>query len=487
MADELYALTIHELRDLMRSKQVSAKEVAQSFIDRIGAVEERVKAFITTTPELAIEQAAAVDEAISRGDELGPLAGVPVAIKDVMCTRGVLTTCASKILYNYKPIYDATVVGRLSEARAVMIGKANMDEFAMGSSTENSGFFTTHNPWNLDTVPGGSSGGSAAAVAADECAFALGSDTGGSIRQPASFCGVVGMKPTYGRVSRYGLVAFASSLDQIGPLTKDVTDCALVLNAICGKDPCDSTSLDVPVPDFAKSLVDDVKGLRIGVPREFFGQGTDPDVESAVRAAIDLLVSLGADAKETSMPSANYGLPVYYIIAPAECSSNLARYDGVRYGLRTDRPADTISMYEKTREEGFGAEVKQRIMIGTYALSAGYYDAYYLKAQKVRTLLRRDFEKAFEQFDVLITPTSPTVAFGIGEKADDPFAMKLADICTIPANLAGIPGISIPCGFKNGLPIGLQIMARGLGEETLIRVAYAYERNTEHRARKAAL
>jgi aspartyl-tRNA(Asn)/glutamyl-tRNA(Gln) amidotransferase subunit A len=345
----------------------------------------------------------------------------------------------------------------------------------------------THNPWDLDKVPGGSSGGSAAAVAADECAFALGSDTGGSIRQPASFCGVVGMKPTYGRVSRYGLIAFASSLDQIGPITKDVTDCALVLNAISGKDPMDSTSLDVECPDFTKSLRDDVKGLKIGVPREFFGPGTDPDVEKSVRAAVDLLAGLGAHQGEISMPSVDFGLPVYYIIAPAECSSNLARFDGVRYGLRSDRSTNVISMFERTREEGFGAEVKQRIMIGTYALSAGYYDAYYLKAQKVRTLLRRDFEKAFESFDVIITPTSPTVAFGIGELADDPLAMKLADVCTIPVNLAGIPAVSIPCGFKNGLPIGLQIMGRGLDEETLIRVAYTFEQHTDYHKAKPGL
>ncbi|MCX8052803.1 MAG: Asp-tRNA(Asn)/Glu-tRNA(Gln) amidotransferase subunit GatA [Armatimonadetes bacterium] len=504
----LCEMTIHELRDLLKAKQVSAVEIARSFIDRIEAVESRIKAFVTVTPELALEQAAIVDESIERGDDIGPLAGIPVAIKDNMCTRGTLTTCSSKILYNFKPIYDATVVDKLVRAGAVTIGKTNLDEFAMGSSTENSGFFVTHNPWNLDTVPGGSSGGSAAAVAADECAFALGSDTGGSIRQPASFCGVVGMKPTYGRVSRYGLVAFASSLDQIGPLTKDVTDCAIVMNAICGKDPLDSTSLDVPVPDFMKALVSDVRNLKIGVPKEFFGHGTDPEVESAVRAAIDLLVSLGAEAKEISMPSVDYGLPVYYIIAPAECSSNLARYDGVRYGHRTGTSTSPIfakggvssnlpltkggvggvvSLYQKTREEGFGPEVKQRIMIGTYALSAGYYDAYYLKAQKVRTLLRRDFEKAFEEFDVLITPTSPTVAFAIGERVDDPFAMKLADICTIPANLAGIPGISIPCGFKDGLPIGLQIMAKGLNEETLIRVAYTYEQHSGHHKEKPGI
>lgn len=487
MADKLYELTTHELHDLIKTKQASAKEVAQSFIDRVNAVEDRVKAYVTVTPELALEQAGIVDEMIARGDEISPLAGVPGAIKDNMNTRGVLTTCSSKILYNYKPVWDCTVVEKLNAEKYTMIGKTNLDEFAMGSSTENSGFFVTHNPWNLDKVPGGSSGGSAAAVGADECAFALGSDTGGSIRQPASFCGVVGLKPTYGRVSRYGLIAFASSLDQIGPITKDVTDCAIVFNAIAGKDPCDSTSLDIEYPDFTKALVEDVKGLKIGVPQEFFGQGTDTDVEKSVRDAIELLAGLGAEYKETSMPSVDYGLPVYYIIAPAECSSNLARYDGVRYGLRSKDSVDTISMFNKTREEGFGDEVKQRIMIGSYALSAGYYDAYYLKAQKVRTMLRQEFEKAFEEFDVLITPTSPTVAFGIGELADDPFAMKLADVCTIPVNLAGIPAISIPCGYKNGLPIGLQIMGKGLDEETLLRVAYTFEQNTNYHRRKPAL
>lgn len=484
MADKLYELTAHELHDLLKSGQVSAKEIAEDYIARIDTVDDRVKAYVTRTSELALEQAKTVDDAIAGGEEIGPLAGIPGAIKDNMNTRGVLTTCSSKVLYNYKPIYNAAVVESLNEAGVMTVGKTNLDEFAMGSSTENSGFFVTHNPWNLCTVPGGSSGGSAAAVAADECAFALGSDTGGSIRQPASFCGVVGMKPTYGRVSRYGLVAFASSLDQIGPLTKDVADCALVMNAICGKDQRDATSLDVETPDFTKSLVDDVKGLKIGVPKEFFGQGTDPDVESAVRGAINIFAGLGAVPGETSMPSIGYGLPVYYIIAPAECSSNLARYDGVRYGLRSKTSPDVVSMFEMTREEGFGPEVKQRIMIGTYALSAGYYDAYYLKAQKVRTLLRRDFEKAFDEFDVLITPTSPTVAFGIGELVDDPFAMKLADVCTIPVNLAGIPAVSIPCGYKNGLPIGLQIMGKGLDEETLIRVAYTFEQHTDFHKRK---
>lgn len=487
MAEKFYELTAHELHDLIKTKKASAKEIAQNFIDRINSVDEKVQSFVTATPEVALQQAEAIDEAVANGEEISPLAGIPAAIKDNMNTRGVLTTCSSKILYNYMPIYNATVIDRLNAAGMVMMGKANLDEFAMGSSTENSAFFVTHNPWNLDAVPGGSSGGSAAAVAADECAFALGSDTGGSIRQPASFCGVVGMKPTYGRVSRYGLIAFASSLDQIGPLTKDVTDCALVLNAICGHDPYDSTSLDIETPDFTKSLVDDVKGLKIGVPKEFFGKGVDPDVKKSIMDAVELLCSLGAQQKEISMPSIDYGLPVYYIIAPAECSSNLARFDGVRYGLRSKESTDTISMFEKTRDEGFGAEVKQRIMIGSYALSAGYYDAYYLKAQKVRTLLRRDFEKAFDEFDVIITPTSPRTAFGIGELVDDPFAMKLADVCTIPVNLAGIPAISIPCGYKDGLPIGMQIMAKGLDEETLIKAAYTFEQHTDYHRRKPEL
>ena len=472
--EKLYTLTAHELRDKLTSKEVSAKEIAQSFIDRINSVEDKVKAFVTTTPEAALAKAEEIDAKIAAGETLSPLAGIPWAIKDNMSTKGVLTTCSSKVLANYKPIYDATAVKKLADS--VPVGKANLDEFAMGSSTENSGFFTTHNPHDLTTVPGGSSGGSSAAVTADECAFALGSDTGGSIRQPASFCGVVGLKPTYGRVSRYGLVAFASSLDQIGPITKDVTDCALVMNAICGRDKMDSTSLDVPVPDFTKCLTGDVKGLRIGVPKEFFGEGTDPEVKAAVTAGIEKLCSLGAVAEEVSIPTVKYGVPVYYIIAPAECSSNLARYDGVRYGVRSENSRDVISMFESTREEGFGAEVKQRIMIGSYALSAGYYDAYYLKAQKVRTLIRNDFDKAFAKFDVLITPTAPTTAFKIGEFKDDPLAMKLADICTIPVNLAGIPAVSLPCGKDSkNLPIGLQIIGKGLDEETVIRTAYAYE------------
>jgi len=488
MADtNLAALTLREAHELLKTKQVTSRELTEAVLRRIEAVDNKVKAFVSVTSEIALERAEAADRKIASGEPIGPLTGAPIAIKDNMCTRGVLTTCSSKILYNYKPIYDATVVERLADAGAVMVGKTNLDEFAMGSSTENSGFFPTHNPWNLAAAPGGSSGGSTASVAADECLAALGSDTGGSIRQPASFCGVVGLKPTYGRVSRYGLVAFASSLDQIGPVTKDVTDAALLMNVIAGKDPCDSTSLDVPVPDYTKALVPDVKGLRIGVPKEYFGMGTTAEVADSVWQAIELLRSLGAEYRETSMPNTEYGLPTYYIIAPSEASSNLARYDGVRYGLRGKSAPDPVTMFLKTRDEGFGAEVKQRIMIGTYALSAGYYDAYYLKAQKVRTLLRQDFERAFEEFDVLISPTSPTVAFGLGERADDPFAMKLADVCTIPANLAGIPAISIPCGFHNGLPIGLQIMAPGLGEEVALRVAYAFEQNTDYHKRKPTL
>ena len=488
MADELYTLTAHELRDLISTRKVSSLEVTQSVLARIESVENSVKSYVTVMADLALARAKEVDERLAGGKDIGPLAGIPVAIKDNMSTRGVLTTCSSKILYNYKPIYDATVVERLNRDGAVAVGKTNLDEFAMGSSTENSGFFPTRNPWKLSAVPGGSSGGSAAAVAADECILALGSDTGGSIRQPASFCGVVGMKPTYGRVSRYGLVAFASSLDQIGPITKDVTDCALLLSCIAGHDPLDSTSQPVPVSDYTNSLVNDVKGVRIGVPKEFFAQGVRPQVGDAVWRGIDLLKSLGASVCEVSMPNVGYGLATYYIIAPAEASSNLARYDGVRYGLRDFKADDPITMFARTREQGFGAEVKQRIMIGTYVLSAGYYDAFYLKAQKVRTLLRRDFEKAFAEYDVLITPTAPTPAFGIGENTDDPLQMKLSDVCTIPCNMAGIPGISIPCGFSaDGLPIGMQIMARAFNEEMLLRVAYTFERNTDHHLRRADL
>ncbi|MBV9850102.1 MAG: Asp-tRNA(Asn)/Glu-tRNA(Gln) amidotransferase subunit GatA, partial [Armatimonadetes bacterium] len=469
------------------SREVSAREVTDAVLSRIEAVEDRVKSYVTVTADKARAQADAVDAKVAAGESVSPLAGVPLAVKDNLCTTGIETTCSSQILRGFVPPYNATVVERLDAAGSVFVGKANLDEFAMGSSTENSGLFTTHNPWNLDAVPGGSSGGSAAAVAAGEAAWALGSDTGGSIRQPAAFCGVVGLKPTYGRVSRYGLVAFASSLDQIGPLTKDVRDAALLMNCISGHDPLDSTSVVRDVPDYSQALVPDVKGMRLGVPREFFAQGVEPAIAEAVRAAIDQLVSMGATAEELSMPHAEYALPTYYILAPAEASSNLARYDGVRYGHRTARATSHIDLFEKTREEGFGAEVKQRIMIGTYALSAGYYDAFYLKAQQVRTLIRRDFDRAFEKYDALIAPTAPTVAFRIGERSDDPLAMKLSDVLTIPANMAGLPAISLPCGSSNGLPIGLQLMAPAFAEETLFRLAYAYEQATDWHTRQARL
>lgn len=469
---------------MLKARKVSCREITQAVLNRISAVEDKVRAYVTVTGDDALEAARAVDEKIARGGEIGPLTGIPVAIKDNMCTNGVLTTCSSKILHNFVPPYDATVVEKLAESGAITIGKANLDEFAMGSSTENSAFFPTKNPWDLSKVPGGSSGGSAASVAADEAIVALGSDTGGSIRQPASFCGVVGMKPTYGRVSRYGLVAFASSLDQIGPLTKDVTDAALVLQAIAGKDPLDSTSVDVPVPDFAAALKADVRGLKIGVPKEFFAQGVQPEIAEAVWKGIELLKSLGAEYKEISMPIMEYALPTYYIIAPSEASSNLARYDGVRFGHRSKHAPDVIKMLMASREEGFGPEVKQRIMIGTYALSAGYYDAYYVKAQKVRTLIRQAYDKAFEEFDVLISPTSPTVAFGVGEKTDDTMQMKLADVCTIPANMAGIPALSLTCGFHEGLPIGMQIMGKAFDEETILRTAYTFEQSTDWHTKK---
>jgi aspartyl-tRNA(Asn)/glutamyl-tRNA(Gln) amidotransferase subunit A len=416
-----------------------------------------------------------------------PLRGIPIAVKDILCTAGIPTTCGSRILEDFIPPYDATVVARLKAAGAVILGKTNTDEFAMGSSTENSAFFPTHNPWDLERVPGGSSGGSAAAVAAGECLGALGTDTGGSVRQPAALCGIVGLKPTYGRVSRYGLIAFASSLDQVGVLTRDVTDAAILLNVIAGHDPLDSTSLDAPVPDATAALTGDIRGMRVGVPREYFIPGMQPEVEAAVRAALEKLADLGAEIVEVSLPHTDYALPVYYLIAPAEASANLARYDGVRYGLRIvgNSLEDT---YKQTRGQGFGPEVKRRIMLGTYALSAGYYDAYYLKAQKVRTLIKGDFDRAFQQVDVIVTPTSPTTAFRIGEKTDDPIQMYLSDIFTLSVNLAGICGINVPCGFDaQGLPIGLQIMGPALGETTILRVAYAYEQATDWHTRRPPL
>jgi aspartyl-tRNA(Asn)/glutamyl-tRNA(Gln) amidotransferase subunit A len=484
---DLYALTIHELRDLLDKREVSARDVTEAFYSRIDALDDRVHAYLTLTRDLAFEQAAQADRRRQAG-ERGPLLGIPLAIKDVICTRGVRTTCGSKILETFVPPYDATVMECLNAAGAILLGKANMDEFAMGSSTEHSAYSTTQNPWDLNTIPGGSSGGSAAAVAADECAAALGTDTGGSIRQPAACCGIVGLKPTYGRVSRYGLVAFASSLDQIGPMTKDVRDAALLLNVIGGKDWRDSTSADIALPDFAQALTEPVKGLRIGIPRQYFIEGIDAEVERAVRDAIKVLEGIGAVTVDLSLPHSEYGVAVYYILAPSEASSNLARYDGIKYGYRTPQWSNLRDMYMRTRDEGFGAEVKRRIMLGTYALSAGYYDAYYKKAQQVRTLILRDFEAAFREVDVIVAPTAPTPAFKMGEKTDDPLQMYLSDVFTVPVNLAGIPGISLPCGFSSaGLPIGLQIIGKPFDEETILRVAYAFEQQTNYHRRKPSL
>ena len=481
-----YEATIHEAHDLLRSRQLSSVELTRSLLDRIEAVDPLVHAYVTVTADLAMRSDREADARRAAGED-NPFLGVPVALKDVISTRGVRTTCSSKMLEEFVPVYDAYVAERLKRLGAVLLGKTNMDEFAMGSSTENSAFFTTLNPWDLARVPGGSSGGSAAAVAADEAIFALGSDTGGSIRQPASLCGIVGMKPTYGAVSRFGLVAFASSLDQIGPMTKDVTDCALLLNAITGHDPRDSTSLNFQPPDYTRALVPDLKGVRIGIPVEYFAEGIEPEVERLVRAAIARMQDLGAEIGEVSLPHTGYGLASYYIIAPAECSSNLARYDGVKYGYSAPDANSMWDGYFKTRERGFGSEVKRRIMLGTYALSSGYYDAYYLKAQKVRTLIKRDFDEAFERFDLLAAPTSPTVAFKVGERANDPLAMYASDVCTIPVNLAGLPGLSVPCGFSQDLPVGLQLIAKPLAEEMLMRGAYAYEQATEWRTRKPEL
>lgn len=479
-------LTIHEAHELLRKRQLSAVELTKACLERIRAVESRVNAIVTVTDELALKQAGQADKMFA-GGKATPLTGVPALIKDNMCTRGVKTTCSSKMLENFVPPYDATVAERLNGAGMVMVGKGNMDEFAMGSSTENSAMFTTHNPWDLSRVPGGSSGGSAAAVAAGEAIYALGSDTGGSIRQPAGFCSISGLKPTYGRVSRYGLVAFASSLDQIGPLTRDVTDCALVMNAIAGYDKRDSTSAPQSVPDYTKCLTGDIKGMRIGVPKEYFVSGMQPEVAAAIDAAMKKLVGLGAKLDEVSLPSTKYALAVYYIIAPSEASANLARYDGVKYGYSYQAGNTMWENMEASRQHGFGPEVKRRIMLGTYALSSGYYDAYYVKAQKVRTIIRREFDSVFEKFDALVTPTSPTVPFKIGEKASDPVSMYLSDVCTLPINIAGVPAMSIPAGFANGLPVGMQIIAKSFAEETILRIAHAYEQATGWEKRRAQL
>lgn len=476
---ELFKHTAFQLHQKLTAKEVSAVEIAQAVFDRIDQVEEDVKAYVTQTRDTAFAQAKAVDDKLARGEAIRPLAGIPGIIKDNMCTKGVKTTCSSRMLDNFVPPYNATVLEKLAAEDLVMTGKANMDEFAMGGSTENSGFYPTRNPWDTERVPGGSSGGSAAAVAAGEAIWALGSDTGGSIRQPAAYCGTVGLKPTYGRVSRYGLVAFASSLDQIGPITRDVTDAAYIMNAIAGYDPKDSTSIKADVPDYTKALVNDVKGLKIGLPKEYFVAGMDADVEKAIYKAIDQLTALGAECVEVSMPHTEYALSTYYLIAPAEASSNLARYDGVGFGHRHEGN-DIVDMYKKTRSQAFGPEVKRRIMLGTYALSSGYYDAYYLKALQVRTLVKQDFDKAFDKVDVIITPTAPTTAFKIGEKSNDPLAMYLQDVCTIPVNLAGVPGISVPCGLAGGLPVGMQIIGKPLGEETIIRAAYTFEQHNDY-------
>ena len=471
----LHNKTAHEIHDLLAAKKISAAELTADIFSRVEEVENKIGAYLTLTRDKAEATAKLVDEKISRGEKIFPLEGIPCAIKDNICTKGIRTTCASKILENFVPPYDATAYQKLLAHNSVIVGKANLDEFAMGSSTENSGFHTTHNPRDLERVPGGSSGGSTAAVAGGEAIFALGSDTGGSIRQPASFCGVVGLKPTYGRVSRYGLVAFASSLDQIGPITRDVTDCALVMNAICGHDEMDSTSTAAPVPDFTKSLVADVKGLKIGLPKEYFVKGIDPEIESAVRNVAKKFESLGAEIFEISLPHTEYAIATYYLIAPAEAATNLERYDGVSYGARVDG-SDVVEMMTNTRTEKFGEEVKRRIMIGNYALSAGYYDAYYLKALKVRTLIQKDFTDAFEKLDLILTPTTPNVAFKIGEMVSDPLKMYLQDICTVPVNLAGLPGISVPCGVtKNNLPIAFQLIGKALDEETIIRAAFTWE------------
>ena len=471
-------MTVHQALDLMRHGDLTSLELTESAIGRTEALDSEIRAYLDFEPDRARAQARKADQQRASG-EGAPLLGVPLAIKDVLCTADMPTTCGSKILAGYMSPYDATVVRKLREAGAVLLGKTNTDEFAMGSSTENSGFFTTRNPWDLTRVPGGSSGGSAAAVAVGEAVAALGSDTGGSVRQPASFCGIVGIKPTYGRVSRYGLMAFASSLDQVGCLTRDVRDSAIMLGVIAGYDPKDSTSANLPVPDYVAGLDQGIRGLCIGVPQEYFVEGMQPGVAEAVRGALSVLEGLGAQVEKVSLPHTEYAVPVYYLIAPAEASANLARYDGVKYGYSFPDAIDMWDSYRKTRQHGFGAEVKRRIMLGTYALSAGYYDQYYLKAQKVRTLIKNDFDEALERCDVLVAPASPTVAFKIGEKVDDPLQMYLADVLTLSLNLAGLPGLSLPCGFADGMPVGMQIFGKAFDEETILRVAYGYEQATD--------
>jgi len=482
----LYQQSIGEIHKKLADRQLSVEELVAESLTRIEQVDGRLGAFLSVDGEGARRKARELDGKLQQGGQAGLLFGLPAGVKDNMNTEGLKATCASKFLANHTSIYDATAIHKLQQQNYVLVGKTNMDEFAMGGSNENSGFHAVRNPWNTEYVPGGSSGGSAAAVAAGEVYFALGSDTGGSIRQPASYCGIVGLKPTYGLVSRFGLVAFASSLDQIGPLTKNVEDSAHVLQAIAGHDPSDSTSLDVAIPDYRQALTGDIKGLRVAVPKEYLGEGVAPAVRAAVRNALAELEKLGAVWEEVSLPHTEYAVAAYYLLASSEASSNLARFDGVRYGVRSENADNLIDLYRKSRSEGFGPEVKRRIMLGTYALSSGYYDAYYLKAQKVRTLIKRDFDQVFERFDIIVGPTAPTPAFKLGEQAADPLTMYLNDILTIPVSLAGIPAISVPCGMDNGLPIGLQIIGKALDEPTVLRAAHAFEQHTEyHKARPA--
>lgn len=483
----LFNMKLQDIHSQLAGRKLSVAELIEASIQRIQEVDSKVKAFLTVDEEGARDKANALDKQLADGGARGLLFGLPYGLKDNMVTEGMRTTCASKLLANYDPIYSAAVVHMLNDAQSVLVGKLNMDEFAMGSSSENSAFHPVHNPWNLETVPGGSSGGSAASVAARELYFSLGSDTGGSIRQPAGYCGIVGLKPTYGLVSRFGLVAYASSLDQIGPLTKNVEDSAYVLQSIAGYDENDSTSAKVDIPDYLSVLTGDVKGLKIGVPKEYLGEGIDPLVKERILEALRVLEGLGAICEEVSLPHSEYAVATYYLIASSEASSNLARFDGVRYGVRSDNAANLLEVYKKSRSEGFGDEVKRRIMLGTYALSSGYYDAYYLKAQKVRTLIKQDFEEVFKQYDIIVGPTAPTTAFSIGANTNNPLAMYLNDIYSIPVNLAGVPAISVPCGLANGMPVGLQMIGKAFDESTVLRVAYAYEQATEHHLLKPEL
>ncbi|GIP60300.1 Asp-tRNA(Asn)/Glu-tRNA(Gln) amidotransferase subunit GatA [Paenibacillus sp. FSL W8-0186] len=482
----LFDLRLQDIHNQLRSKELSVTDLVNEAFAKIGEREERIGAYLTLNEAGARAEAARLDDKLARGEDLGLLFGLPIGVKDNMVTEGLRTTCASQFLSNYDPIYDGTVVSKLKQAESVMIGKLNMDEFAMGGSNENSSFHPVRNPWDLNRVPGGSSGGSAAAVAAGEAYFALGSDTGGSIRQPASYCGVVGLKPTYGLVSRYGLVAFASSLDQIGPITKNVEDAAYLLQAIAGYDPKDSTSAQVDIPNYASALTGDIAGLRIAVPKEYL-EGVDPQIKASVMEALRLLESLGAVWEEVSLPHTEYAVAAYYLLASSEASSNLSRFDGVRYGVRADHAGGLLDLYHESRSQGFGPEVKRRIMLGTYALSSGYYDAYYLKAQKVRTLIKRDFDQTFEKYDVIVGPTTPTTAFQLGSQVDDPLTMYLNDILTIPVSLAGVPALSVPCGFADGLPIGLQFIGKAFDESTILRLAHAFEANSDHHKRRPAL